>query len=91
MKLTSRRHGLVTLSSPSGEVKYDTHLEGGRVWVFLDVVERVKSLAPVGNRKRLLGRPVISLVTIQNEFFFLIWFVRLLALRPLLAYCASLG
>jgi hypothetical protein len=23
--------------------------------------------------------------------FFLIWFVRLLALRPLLAYCASLG
>jgi hypothetical protein len=24
-------------------------------------------------------------------FFFLIWFVRLLALRPLLAYCASLG
>jgi hypothetical protein len=24
-------------------------------------------------------------------FFFFIWFVRLLALRPLLAYCASLG
>jgi hypothetical protein len=24
-------------------------------------------------------------------FFFIIWFVRLLALRPLLAYCASLG
>jgi hypothetical protein len=23
--------------------------------------------------------------------FFIIWFVRLLALRPLLAYCASLG
>jgi hypothetical protein len=23
--------------------------------------------------------------------FFLLWFVRLLALRPLLAYCASLG
>jgi hypothetical protein len=26
-----------------------------------------------------------------EAFFFLIWFVRLLALRPLLAYCASLG
>jgi hypothetical protein len=26
-----------------------------------------------------------------NEWFFFIWFVRLLALRPLLAYCASLG
>jgi hypothetical protein len=25
------------------------------------------------------------------ENFFFIWFVRLLALRPLLAYCASLG
>jgi hypothetical protein len=24
-------------------------------------------------------------------FFFIIWFVRLLALRPLLAYCANLG
>jgi hypothetical protein len=24
-------------------------------------------------------------------FFIIIWFVRLLALRPLLAYCASLG
>jgi hypothetical protein len=27
----------------------------------------------------------------SDYFFFLIWFVRLLALRPLLAYCASLG
>jgi hypothetical protein len=27
----------------------------------------------------------------QRHFFFIIWFVRLLALRPLLAYCASLG
>jgi hypothetical protein len=26
-----------------------------------------------------------------NYFFIIIWFVRLLALRPLLAYCASLG
>jgi hypothetical protein len=25
------------------------------------------------------------------QFFFKFWFVRLLALRPLLAYCASLG
>jgi hypothetical protein len=25
------------------------------------------------------------------RFFLIIWFVRLLALRPLLAYCASLG
>jgi hypothetical protein len=24
-------------------------------------------------------------------FFIIIWFVRLLALRPILAYCASLG
>jgi hypothetical protein len=28
---------------------------------------------------------------IFNLFFYIIWFVRLLALRPLLAYCASLG
>jgi hypothetical protein len=27
----------------------------------------------------------------KQKFFFFIWFVRLLALRPLLAYCASLG
>jgi hypothetical protein len=27
----------------------------------------------------------------RNCFFIIIWFVRLLALRPLLAYCASLG
>jgi hypothetical protein len=26
-----------------------------------------------------------------SNFFFLIWFVKLLAVRPLLAYCASLG
>jgi hypothetical protein len=26
-----------------------------------------------------------------GQFFFFFWFVRLLALRPLLAYCASLG
>jgi hypothetical protein len=26
-----------------------------------------------------------------HAFFFKFWFVRLLALRPLLAYCASLG
>jgi hypothetical protein len=26
-----------------------------------------------------------------DGYFFIIWFVRLLALRPLLAYCASLG
>jgi hypothetical protein len=28
---------------------------------------------------------------IAQAVFFFIWFVRLLALRPLLAYCASLG
>jgi hypothetical protein len=33
---------------------------------------------------------VFRLFAIEVNFFF-IWFVRLLALRPLLAYCASLG
>jgi hypothetical protein len=28
---------------------------------------------------------------IHPSLYFFIWFVRLLALRPLLAYCASLG
>jgi hypothetical protein len=28
---------------------------------------------------------------LPTYLFFFIWFVRLLALRPLLAYCASLG
>jgi hypothetical protein len=28
---------------------------------------------------------------IAQAVFFFIWFLRLLALRPLLAYCASLG
>jgi hypothetical protein len=32
----------------------------------------------------------VTMVAIREVFFF-IWFVRLLALRPLLAYCASLG
>jgi hypothetical protein len=33
-----------------------------------------------------------SSVGIATDYiFFFIWFVRLLALRPLLAYCASLG
>jgi hypothetical protein len=27
----------------------------------------------------------------DGSFFLIIWFLRLLALRPLLAYCASLG
>jgi hypothetical protein len=31
------------------------------------------------------------LVHEAQSFFIIIWFVRLLALRPLLAYCASLG
>jgi hypothetical protein len=34
---------------------------------------------------------LMNLIISSSYFFFLIWFVRLLALRPLLAYCASLG
>jgi hypothetical protein len=36
---------------------------------------------------------VVRSQDMSNRFFFLyiVWFVRLLALRPLLAYCASLG
>jgi hypothetical protein len=30
-------------------------------------------------------------ICFPGPYFFIIWFVRLLALRPLLAYCASLG
>jgi hypothetical protein len=33
----------------------------------------------------------IRLHGVELNFFFLIWFVRLLALRPLLAYAARLG
>jgi hypothetical protein len=37
------------------------------------------------------SKSLIDLVHSAIAFFFFIWFVRLLALRPLLAYCASLG
>jgi hypothetical protein len=37
------------------------------------------------NPGRRSGKPATII------FFIIIWFVRLLALRPLLAYCASLG
>jgi hypothetical protein len=63
MKLTGQCHILATLSSSSREVKHNTHLKGGRVWAVLDVVERMKPLALVANRKRFLGRPARSLVT----------------------------
>jgi lipopolysaccharide assembly outer membrane protein LptD (OstA) len=33
----------------------------------------------------------VNAVQTSNLTFFKFWFVRLLALRPLLAYCASLG
>jgi hypothetical protein len=69
MKLTGQLHTVATLSSPSGEVKQDTHLKRG--WVGsragLHVVEKTKSLAPVGNRERFLGRPSRSLVPIPTE------------------------
>jgi hypothetical protein len=34
---------------------------------------------------------LVKVLSCPPDTFFLIWFVRLLALRPLLAYCASLG
>jgi hypothetical protein len=41
------------------------------------------------------SRSAMSLLStklyVGSVYFFFIWFVRLLALRPLLAYCASLG
>jgi hypothetical protein len=43
---------------------------------------------PQGND--LINRTTIKYSSLRETFFF-IWFVRLLALRPLLAYCASLG
>jgi hypothetical protein len=35
--------------------------------------------------------PLSKKVTSIHYYYIIIWFVRLLALRPLLAYCASLG
>jgi hypothetical protein len=40
---------------------------------------------------QFLGRKTSILATSNERYYFFIWFVRLLALRPLLAYCASLG
>jgi hypothetical protein len=34
---------------------------------------------------------LLGVVLKYEDFFFKFWIVRLLALRPLLAYCASLG
>jgi hypothetical protein len=41
--------------------------------------------------KRGLLSCTLHNVSTRYIYFFFIWFVRLLALRPLLAYCASLG
>jgi hypothetical protein len=50
----------------------------------LDEVEKIKFLIIQGLELRPLGRSALFLLLF-------IWFVMLLALRPLLAYCASLG
>jgi hypothetical protein len=51
----------------------------------LDDVEKRKFLTLPGHELSFLGR-------LDRIFLIIIiWFVRLLALRPLLAYCASLG
>jgi hypothetical protein len=63
---------------------------------------RTSNLTPISCEKnKKLSLPVAnwSLISLNiwygnvllGFFFFFIWFVRLLALRPLLAYCASLG
>jgi hypothetical protein len=48
------------------------------------VHQKSQCLDPVLKRGRRGGKPA-------TLSFFIIWFVRLLALLPLLAYCASLG
>jgi hypothetical protein len=52
---------------------------------FLSELQRRRSVAYVQN---ILTECKVSTL---NHLFFIIWFVRLLALRSLLAYCASLG
>jgi hypothetical protein len=50
--------------------------------------ERDVTTLPISNRSVYFNVSFLN-ETIVKYFF--IWFVRLLALRPLLAYCASLG
>jgi hypothetical protein len=38
-----------------------------------------------------LNQDILRESTVNETVFFFIWIVRILALRPLLAYCASLG
>jgi hypothetical protein len=52
----------------------------------LEDVEKRKFFILPGLELRPHSRPARR----QSLLFFFIWFVRLLALRPLLAYCASL-
>jgi hypothetical protein len=56
----------------------------------LDDMEKRKFLNLRRLELRPLGRPARSQSLYRLRFFF-IWFVRLLALRALLVYCASLG
>jgi hypothetical protein len=62
-----------------------------------EIVSVVVNINPVTSKWSLTSMVVeacsnvaLAFVVILNIFFFF-WIVRLLALRPLLAYCASLG
>jgi hypothetical protein len=54
------------------------------IYIYIYVLVRLEGLGQLKN-------PMTPLGFEPTTFFFFIWFVRLLALRPRLAYCASLG
>jgi hypothetical protein len=72
-------------SSPQGKFLVHISVQG---WVDPRAIVRLEGLGQFKNPMTSSGfePPTFRLVA-----FFFIWFVRLLALRPLLAYCASLG
>jgi hypothetical protein len=85
MEVSGLLHVLATLTpgkEPPIPIGYEARWAPELVWTLW---RRKKILAPSGNRTSTVEP--IAIICI----YIFIWFVRLLALRPLLACCASLG
>jgi hypothetical protein len=61
-----------------------------RGWVDPRAIVQLEALRQLKKRNTMIS-PGIEPATFQLVFFLLMWIVGLLALRPLLAYCASFG
>jgi hypothetical protein len=79
-----------TLTTKFPLVKGQQRVIKKKVYIYQKIPERTLIHYTKLNNETLAMRPR-QLGHLTTNFFYLFWFVRLLALRPLLAYCASLG